>query len=57
MSQPWALPLLDDARMTHETTPIQPVNPARPGHGDKLVVTFRAGGGFQGPWQAEAFCC
>ena len=48
MSQPWTLLLLDDARVIHETTPVQPLNPARPGHRDTLVVTLRAGG-FQGP--------
>ncbi|MCH9818874.1 MAG: 2OG-Fe dioxygenase family protein, partial [Betaproteobacteria bacterium] len=36
---------LDDARMIHETTPIQPVDDA--GWRDTLVLTFRARG-FQG---------
>ncbi len=48
MTEPWTLLMLDDARVIHETTPIQPVNPQRGGHRDTLVVTFRAGG-FQGP--------
>ncbi|MFN0185234.1 MAG: 2OG-Fe dioxygenase family protein [Aquabacterium sp.] len=48
LSQPWSALLLDDARVVHETTPIQPVDPARPGWRDTLVLTFRAGG-FQGP--------
>ena len=49
MSEPWTLLLLDDARVIHETTPIQPLDPATPGsHRDTLVVTCRAGS-FQGP--------
>ncbi len=45
LSEPWSLLLLDDARVIHETTPIQPL--AAAGHRDTLVVTLRAGG-FQG---------
>jgi len=50
LSEPWSVLLLDDARVIHESTPIQPLAPAAPGggHRDTLVVTFRAGG-FQGP--------
>ena len=40
--------LLDDARVIHETTPIQPLQPALPACRDTLVVTLRATG-FQGP--------
>jgi hypothetical protein len=40
LTQPWSLLLLDDARVIHETTPIQPVD--APGHRDTLVVTLRA---------------
>jgi len=47
MTEPWTLLLLDDERVIHETTPIQPEG-AAPGHRDTLVVTLRAGG-FQGP--------
>ena len=43
--EPWSLLLLDDERVIHESTPIQPV--AGAGHRDTLVVTLRAGG-FQG---------
>jgi hypothetical protein len=43
--EPWSLLLLDDERVIHESTPIQPV--AAEGHRDTLVVTLRAGG-FQG---------
>ena len=46
MTQPWTLLLLDDERVIHETTPIQPV--ADGGCRDTLVLTFRQGG-FQGP--------
>jgi hypothetical protein len=46
MSEPFTLLLLDDARVIHETTPIQP--DGGPGHRDTLVVTLRQGG-FQGP--------
>ena len=45
LTEPWSLLLLDDARMIHESTPIQPT--AAQGHRDTLVVTCRAGG-FQG---------
>src|SRR3954466_3418547 len=41
----WSLLLLDDARVVHESTPIQPTAPG--GHRDTLVLTCRAGG-FQG---------
>lgn len=42
LAEPWTLLLLDDARVIHETTPIQPLAPG--GHRDTLVVTLRAGG-------------
>jgi hypothetical protein len=42
LAAPWSLLLLDDARVVHETTPIQPL--AAGGHRDTLVVTLRAGG-------------
>ncbi len=43
LAQPWSVLLLDDARVVHETTPIQPADPARPSYRDTLVLTFRAG--------------
>lgn len=46
MSEPWTLLLLDDERVIHETTPIQPE--AEHGWRDTLVVTLRRGG-FQDP--------
>ena len=41
LAEPWSLLLLDDARVIHETTPIQPV--AQPAYRDTLVVMLRAG--------------
>ncbi|MEO8153002.1 MAG: 2OG-Fe dioxygenase family protein [Rhizobacter sp.] len=46
MTEPWTTLMLDDARVIHESTPIQPL--AEGGHRDTLVLTFRARG-FQGP--------
>lgn len=46
LTEPWSLLLLDDAKVIHESTPIQPVGDA-PGHRDTLVLTYRSGG-FQG---------
>ena len=46
MTEPWTTLLLDDARVIHESTPIQPL--ADGAHRDTLVLTYRAGG-FQGP--------
>lgn len=48
LEEPWSALLLDDERVIHESTPIQPLDPDRPGHRDTLVITLRAGG-FQGP--------
>jgi len=47
MSAPWTTLLLDDERVVHESTPIQPLA-TPPAHRDTLVLTFRRGG-FQGP--------
>lgn len=47
LTEPWSLMLLDDARMIHESTPIQPLDSAAVGARDTLVVTCRSGG-FQG---------
>ena len=49
MTEPWTTLLLDDARVIHESTPIQPL--AQGGHRDTLVLTFRSRG-FQGPTAA-----
>jgi hypothetical protein len=48
LSEPWSVLLLDDARVIHESTPIQPLQPDAPGWRDTLVLTYRAGS-FQGP--------
>ena len=48
MTQPWTTLLLDDERVIHETTPIQPLVAGERGWRDTLVLTFRRGG-FQGP--------
>jgi hypothetical protein len=50
LTEPWTALLLDDARMIHETTPIQPLvkGQLEPAQRDTLVLTYRAGG-FQGP--------
>jgi hypothetical protein len=46
LSEPWSALVLDDERVIHESTPIQPLQD----HGwrDTLVLTYRAAG-FQGP--------
>ena len=46
MREPWTALVLDDARVIHESTPIQPLEGY--GHRDTLVLTYRAGS-FQGP--------
>ena len=42
LTEPWTLLLLDDVRVIHESTPIQPTAPG--GHRDTLVLTYRAQG-------------
>ncbi len=46
MSEPWSALLLDDRRVVHEATPIQPDGSGA--HRDTLVLTYRRGG-FQAP--------
>jgi hypothetical protein len=48
LDEPWSALLLDDARVIHETTPLQPRSADVDGHRDTLVLTFRKGA-FQGP--------
>jgi hypothetical protein len=50
LDTPWSLMLLDDARVIHETTPIQPLETGALGWRDTLVVTYRSGC-FQGRLQ------
>jgi len=42
LTEQWTLLLLDDQKVIHESTPIQPTGDG--GHRDTLVLTFRAGG-------------
>jgi hypothetical protein len=42
MHEPWSALLMDDSRVIHETTPIQPEGAGA--HRDTLVLTYRAGG-------------
>lgn len=44
LREPWSLLLLDDARVIHETTPIQPLSPDELGWRDTLVLTYRRDG-------------
>lgn len=46
LTEPWSTLLIDDARVIHESTPIQPLG--EHGWRDTLVLTFRRGA-FQGP--------
>jgi hypothetical protein len=48
LDEPGSVLFVDDARVIHESTPIQPLAPSAPGHRDTLVITFRRGG-FQAP--------
>jgi hypothetical protein len=50
LTAPWSALLLDDTRVIHETTPIQPL--AEAGQRDTLVLTYRQGG-FQDPLPGE----
>ncbi len=52
LSEPWSLLLLDDQRVIHETTPIQPVEGT--GWRDTLVITLRAGGFLDEPAAASS---
>ena len=45
LTEPWSLLLLDDERVIHESTPIQPTGDGA--YRDTLVLTYRSGG-FQG---------
>jgi hypothetical protein len=42
LAQPWSLLLMNDARMIHESTPIQPLG--NYGYRDTLVLTYRSNG-------------
>ena len=42
LTHPFDAALVDDARLSHGVTPIEPIDPAMPAYRDVLVVTFRA---------------
>ena len=48
MVEPYSMLLMDDTRVIHETTPVQPQQDGIPGFRDTLVLTYRAGD-FQAP--------
>ena len=48
LREPFSALLLDDERVIHETTPIQPLDANQPAWRDTLVLTYRRGS-FQGP--------
>ncbi len=50
LSEPWSAMLLDDSRVVHESTPIQPLGDY--GFRDTLVLTFRRDG-FQAPEESS----
>jgi hypothetical protein len=45
LTDPLDAALVDDHRVAHGVTPVAPLDEARPGHRDVLVVTFRREGG------------
>jgi len=51
LSQPWSLLLMNDEKMIHESTPIQPLGAH--GHRDTLVLTYRSNGFQDSPQQAQ----
>ncbi|MCE2658993.1 MAG: 2OG-Fe dioxygenase family protein [Rubrivivax sp.] len=53
LDEPFSALFLDDARVIHESTPIQPLVAGQPGWRDTLVITCRRGG-FQDPPTASA---
>lgn len=51
LSEPWSLLLMNDERMIHESTPIQPLGPH--GYRDTLVLTFRSNGFQDSPGRSQ----
>ena len=51
LTQPWSLLLMNDERMIHESTPIQPL--ADYGYRDTLVLTFRSNGFQDSPHRSQ----
>ena len=42
LTEPFDAALVDDARMSHGVTAVEPIDPTQPAYRDVLVVTFRA---------------
>jgi hypothetical protein len=51
LTEPWSLLLMNDERMIHESTPIQPLGPH--GYRDTLVLTFRSNGFQDSPSRSQ----
>ena len=51
LSQPWSVLLMNDGRMIHESTPIQPLGDY--GYRDTLVLTFRSNGFQESPNRSQ----
>ena len=51
LMQPWSLLLMNDQRMIHESTPIQPL--ANYGYRDTLVLTYRSNGFQDSPQRSQ----
>ena len=51
LTQPWSLLLMNDQRMIHESTPIQPL--ANYGYRDTLVLTYRSNGFQESPNRSQ----
>ena len=41
LTAPFDAALVDDQRVAHGVTPVEPIDPSRPAYRDVLVVTFR----------------
>ena len=53
LSEPWSMLFLDDERVIHESTPVQPVDASEDGYRDTLVLTWREHG-FLGDDQVDS---
>ena len=51
LAQPWSLLLMNDVRMIHESTPIQPL--ADYGYRDTLILTYRSNGFQDSPHRSQ----
>ena len=41
LTAPFDAAIVDDQRVAHDVTPVEPIDPARPAYRDVLVVTFK----------------